>query len=52
LLFRQAVGHGTPCPYRIPPGVGESIARRKEGGGHKPKAARLVFEAIVYVLRT
>src|SRR5882724_6705936 len=26
--------------------------RRKPGGGRKPKAARLVFEAIVYVLRT
>jgi transposase len=25
---------------------------RKPGGGRKPKAARLVFEAIVYVLRT
>ena len=26
--------------------------RRKPGGGRKPKDARLVFEAIVYVLRT
>lgn len=26
--------------------------RRKPGGGRKPKEARLVFEAIVYVLRT
>ena len=25
---------------------------RKPGGGRKPKAARLAFEAIVYVLRT
>ena len=25
---------------------------RKPGGGRKPKDARLVFEAIVYVLRT
>lgn len=25
---------------------------RKAGGGRKPKAARLVFEGIVYVLRT
>ncbi len=25
---------------------------RKSGGGRKPKAARLVFEAIMYVLRT
>ena len=25
---------------------------RKEGGGRKPKSARLVFEAVVYVLRT
>ncbi len=25
---------------------------RKTGGGRKPKAARLVFEGIVYVLRT
>ncbi len=25
---------------------------RKPGGGRKPKAARMVFEAIVYVLRT
>ncbi len=26
--------------------------RRKPGGGRKPKEARLIFEAIVYVLRT
>src|SRR5450631_3702440 len=26
--------------------------RRKPGGGRKPKGARTVFEAIVYVLRT
>jgi transposase len=26
--------------------------RRKPGGARKPKAARTVFEAIVYVLRT
>lgn len=26
--------------------------RRKAGGGRKPKSARLVFEAILYVLRT
>ncbi|MGK2914949.1 MAG: transposase, partial [Porticoccaceae bacterium] len=25
---------------------------RKAGGGRKPKPARLVFEAVVYVLRT
>jgi transposase len=25
---------------------------RKRGGGRKPKEARVVFEAIVYVLRT
>lgn len=26
--------------------------QRKAGGGRKPKSARLVFEAILYVLRT
>src|SRR5262245_10832463 len=30
----------------------DRVYRRKPGGGRKPKPARLVFEAIVYVLRT
>ena len=38
-------------PPRAPrPSRGKYV--RKPGGGRKPKAARLVFEAIVYVLRT
>lgn len=28
------------------------VFKRKSGGGRKPKEARLIFEAIVYVLRT
>ena len=39
----------------IPPRAARPARRkftRKPGGGRKPKAARLVFEAIVYVLRT
>ena len=44
---------------RVEPLVPERAARparkkfaRKPGGGRKPKDPRLVFEAIVYVLRT
>ena len=37
-----------PLPQRNP----EKEYRRKAGGGRKPKAARTVFEGIVYVLRT
>lgn len=37
-------------PIRVRP-EGKQYAR-KTGAGRKPKAARLVFEAIVYVLRT
>jgi transposase len=39
----------------IPPRPGRPARRtfaRKPGGGRKPKEARVVFEAIVYVLRT
>ncbi len=38
----------------VPPRVrpAEKIYVRKVGGGRKPKDARLVFEGIVYVLRT
>ena len=39
----------------IPPRASRPARRkfaRKPGGGRKPKEARLVFEAIVYVLRT
>jgi transposase len=37
-----------PVPQRDP----EKKYQRKPGGGRKPKAARPVFEGIVYVLRT
>jgi transposase len=37
-----------PRVARVTPGT----YARKPGGGRKPKSARLVFEAIVYVLRT
>ena len=32
--------------------LADQIYTRKAGGGRKPKASRLVFEGIVYVLRT
>ncbi len=38
-------------PQRMPRPARRTFVR-KPGGGRKPKAARLVFEAIVYVLRT
>jgi transposase len=38
-------------PRRAPRPVKQKF-ERKPGGGRKPKEARLVFEAIVYVLRT
>lgn len=37
-----------PAPQRDP----EKEYKRKAGGGRKPKPARIVFEGIVYVLRT
>ncbi len=37
-----------PVRQRLP----DQTYTRKAGGGRKPKAARLVFEGIVYVLRT
>lgn len=37
-----------PRPTR----AADQVYRRKPGGGRKPKDARLIFEAIVYVLRT
>lgn len=39
----------------VPPGSGrdpEKIFARRSGGGRKPKPARVVFEAILHVLRT
>lgn len=47
--FWERVG---PLIPQRPPGVAAKKRKRKPGGGRKPKSARLVFEAIVYVLRT
>ena len=60
--FTRRVEHQDPCRSRLsnrhqwlhsgPEGPPDQQYMRKAGGGRKPKAARLVFEAIVYVLRT
>jgi transposase len=46
--FWQRVEPLIPRPSRAP----ERNYRRRSGGGRKPKDYRLVFEAIVFVLRT
>ena len=45
-------GHVEPLVPRRTPRAARRKFVRKPGGGCKPKDARLVFEAIVYVLRT
>jgi transposase len=46
--FWAKVGPLLPIHERSP----DKHYERKAGGGRKPKTARLIFEAIVYVLRT